>query len=141
MTLSESVRGLLINGIGDAVCDACLAFACSASLIDVRRVTEVLLTSASFDRRERCGSCRRTVPAVTYQPKCAHCSNVIGHRADALVFADDMVHAACLRVLVSEEAIRESRDLTRQSRQLIESARRQIHQSRRPIPPTAALHP
>jgi len=47
-------------------------------------------------------------------------------------FANDMIHGVCLRVLVSEDAVRESRDLTRQSRQLIESARRRIRQNRRP---------
>jgi hypothetical protein len=131
MTLPETVRGLLIDGIGDALCDACLAFACSASLVEMQRVTESLLTTAGFQRGDRCVGCRRTVPAITYQPKCAHCSHTISRGEDALLFATDVFHAVCLRILVSEQAVRDSRTLTQQSRQLIEKARRQVRLNRR----------
>lgn len=132
MTLPETVRGLLIASIGEALCDSCLAFASSASLADMQRVTESLLTTTGFERGHRCAGCRRTVAAITYRPKCAHCSRTVGPGEDALLLATDVFHAVCLRILVSEQAVRDSRTLTQQSRQLIEKARRQIRLNRRP---------
>src|SRR5215813_1031137 len=92
MTTAETARRLLLDASGEALCDACLAFACSVSLAEMHQLTEELLTRASFQRRDRCISCRRTVPAIAYAArKCTHCShpvlpgdNAIGADGDVL---------------------------------------------------------
>jgi len=129
MNLEETVRRLLMDAAGEALCDWCLAFACSSSLMDMRAVTEDLLKTPIFHVRESCASCRRTVPAVAYPAKCAHCSQPILAHEPAKRLGDEPFHAACVRILLSEHAIRTSNDLTRQSRRLVADARRQINKA------------
>jgi len=63
-----TVRRLLLSAPGDALCDACLAFACEVSLIEVRAFTRVLLqTDPQFQRASTCASCRRTAPSIFYK--------------------------------------------------------------------------
>ena len=131
MTTAETVHRLLVDAAGEALCDSCLAFACSVSLAEMRQATEELLTGASFQRRDRCVSCRRTVPALAYTAKCAHCSHVIRPGDDGLEIGGDLLHAACFRQLSSNENIRISRQLTRESRRIIEDARRQMRAQRK----------
>lgn|SRR5262249_50555814 len=126
MTTAETARRLLIDAAGEALCESCLAFACSASVSDMREVIEELLRSANFQRRDWCVSCRRNVPAITYAAKCAHCGHAVRPGDDALVAGGDMFHAACFRMLCSDESIRVSRKLDPESRRLIEDARRQM---------------
>ena len=111
MTTAETVRRLLVDASGEPLCESCLAFACSVSLTEMRQVTEEPVTSASFQRHERCVSCRRTVPAVSYAAKCVHCSRAVVRGEDALVFDGDIIHAGCFRKLASEENIRISRGI------------------------------
>jgi hypothetical protein len=66
MTPAETVGRLLAEAAGEALCDACLAFACSASLDEIRRATEELVRNPSFHRQKSCASCRRVVPATSY---------------------------------------------------------------------------
>src|SRR5512138_812666 len=54
MTTAGTVRRRLVNAAGEALCDSCLARACSVSLSEMRRVTEELLTSASYQHRDCC---------------------------------------------------------------------------------------
>ena len=125
---AKTARRLLVDAAGEALCCSCLAFGCSVSLPVMRRVAEELLTSASFQRRERCVSCRRTVSAIAFTAKCALCSRPVRPGEDALEIDGDMFHAACLRRLSSEEIIRISRKLTQKSRQLIEQSQRRFRE-------------
>jgi hypothetical protein len=126
MTPADTVRRLLIDAAGEAICDDCLAFACSVSLGEIRRVAEELLTSASFQRRDKCVSCRRTAPALAYSAKCVHCSRAVHPGEDALDIDGDIFHAACLMRLASDETIRTSRKLSQRSLRLIEEAHRRM---------------
>ena len=132
MTTAETARVLLLDAAGEALCESCLAFACSASLAEIRDVIEDLLRSPNFRRRDRCVSCRRTVPAITYAAKCAHCSRAVRPGDDALVAGDDIFHVACFRLLCSNKSIRISRKLDPESRRLIDDARREAQTLRGP---------
>jgi hypothetical protein len=125
MTTAEIARRLLSDAAGEALCDSCLAFACSVSLIEMRHVTEELASNAAFQRRDRCVSCRRTVSAICFAAKCVQCSRPVLPGDNALVADGDILHAACFRLLVSDETLRISKRLTRESQRLIEDARRQ----------------
>jgi len=104
----------------------------------MHQLTEELVTGASFQRRDRCISCRRTVPAVAYTArKCTHCSRPVLPGDDAIEADGDVFHAACFRVLSSDQTIRLSRKLNRQSRRIIEDARRQMREQRKPPDATA----
>src|SRR5262249_31280974 len=132
MSTADTVRRLLLDAAGEPLCDACLAFACSISLSEMRQVTEELVTQASFQRRDTCVSCRRTVPAVAYSAKkCAYCSRPVLPGDDAIGANGDLLHAACFRVLSSSDTIRLARKLSQQSRRLIEDARRQMREQRK----------
>ena len=128
---AETARRLLVDAAGEALCYSCLAFACSVSLAEMRRVTEELLVSASFQHRDRCVRCRRTVPAICFAGKCAHCSRPVLPGEDALEIDGDIFHAVCLRRLATDETIRLARKLTRKSQRLIEQARRRMREQRR----------
>jgi hypothetical protein len=130
MTPVQTARRLLVDAAGEALCNSCLAFACSTSLMEMRQITEELLTSGSFQRSDRCVSCRRTAPAIAYTAKCAHCNRAVLPGEDALVAESDILHAACFRVLASDEGIRISRTLNHTSRRLVEDARRQLRTQR-----------
>ena len=68
MTTVDVVRRLLSSASAEPLCDACLAFACATSLMEMRAATEDLVTSdPSFHRGGSCGSCRRTVQATFYR--------------------------------------------------------------------------
>jgi hypothetical protein len=61
-----TLRSLLRSAPGDALCDACLAFACDVSLTEMRELTSALLLAEPdrFQRAPTCASCRRTVSAI-----------------------------------------------------------------------------
>ena len=133
MRTAETVRRLLTvlaDAAGDALCDACLASACSASLMEIREITTALPVNEGFERREACASCRRIVPAIMYLTKCAHCSHVVRPGDDGVRAGADVLHAACFRILASDEKIRLSRKLNAESRRLIDEARRQLREQR-----------
>ena len=123
MTAADTVRRLLVDAAGEPLCDACLAFACSVTLDEMREVTEELLTHPTFHRRDRCVSCRRTAPALAYSAKCAHCSRPVGRDDDALEIGSDILHAVCFNMLASDENMQVSHNLGQQSRLLVEKAR------------------
>jgi hypothetical protein len=92
----------------------------------MRQLTGELLTSVSFQRRDRCVSCRRTVPAIAYSAKCVHCSRPLLPGKDGLKIDGDIFHASCFWKLSAYENIDTSRELCAEPRRLIEDARRQM---------------
>jgi hypothetical protein len=66
MMLTPTVRRLLMDGPGEALCDVCLARACMVTLTEMRSITRGLLADHDFRRVTRCASCERDVPALVY---------------------------------------------------------------------------
>jgi hypothetical protein len=134
MDLDATVRTLLRESHGDALCNACLAFACATSLTDMWQVTAGLLSEHGefASVAAPCASCHRvtTTFACLGPPKCAHCSRPIDPGAAALVVDGDRFHRSCWQLLLSDERVRISRSLGRQSRELIARARLQRDQAR-----------
>jgi len=130
MTPAETVHRRLVDAAGEPLCDSCLALACSVSLVEMRRVIEGLLMTANFQRRDRCISCRRTVPALAFAAKCSHCSRPVLPGEDTLETDGDVFHAVCLRRLASDETIRISRKLSRESQRRIEESRLRLREQR-----------
>ena len=137
MTTAETVRRLLLDAAGEALCEACLALACSVSLAEMRGVTNELLKTLNVEFRDRCASCRRTVWAIAYLAKCAHCSRVVLPGEKAFEANGDILHTACFTRLCSDETIRISRKLSKESRRRIEESRRRLRSYDMP-PDTAA---
>ena len=126
MELYDTVRRLLEQCPGEHLCDACLAFACSVSLTEMRTASVALARLDAFERGPAmCGSCRRQTTAIVARPvaKCVHCSRPIGPGEEPFVVEDDVFHLMCWRVLISDDRIRVSRALGRQSRALIDQSR------------------
>ena len=63
---AATLGSLLRSSPGESLCDACLALACSVSLMTMRAFTDALLHAESheFDRATTCVSCGRTVPSI-----------------------------------------------------------------------------
>src|SRR5262249_39204768 len=118
MASAETVRDLLIDSAGNAVCDSCLASTCSTSLVEMREITEALYVHEGFVYRDICTGCGQLVAAIMHLPKCAHCSHSIRLGDDAVRARDDVLHTACFRILVSDEQIRLSHKLNPESRRL-----------------------
>jgi hypothetical protein len=77
MTSEKTVRHLLMDGPGEALCDACLALACAVSLTEMRQITRRVLGDPSFQRGGSCASCRRVVPTIVYPSSCPQCGRLI----------------------------------------------------------------
>jgi len=112
------------------LCDACLAFACSVSLTEMRLVTAAISNTAPFSRGpEPCASCRRQTTTLAWRAggvgidKCTHCSQPIDAGEAVEVVDTDRFHSRCWRRLTTDETIRGSRALSRRSRDLIRSSR------------------
>jgi hypothetical protein len=129
-----TVRHLLSQEPGAALCDSCLAFACDMSLTEMRLITDALVReNGEFQRGSTCRSCRRTVPTTLYDPdssgaseKCIHCSRQFLAGEIGVMFEAQRFHDSCLRRVLTDKTIRLSRALSRQSRELIEKSRRQL---------------
>ena len=134
MDLHETVRELLRQARGEALCNACLAFACSTSLIAMWQVTGSLLNEAGefVGVTGTCASCQRVTStfAAAAPPKCAHCSRQITDSAAGITVGDDEFHRSCWHLLLADERVRVSRSLSRQSRELIARARLQLNRAR-----------
>jgi hypothetical protein len=129
-TLVDRLRQLLQTG--DALCDACLALVCKATLTEIHEITTALVSDdASFQRASTCATCRRTVPTLVYRTKCAHCSQPFVEGDPGVVMGDERLHVHCLRALLTDETIQLSRTLSRRSRELIEQSRRRLRDGRR----------
>jgi hypothetical protein len=133
LDLMAAVEVLLRQSPGDAVCAACLAFACEVSLTEMRDVIVTVVASddRSIEIAPTCVSCRRTVPSAIYRPrvgKCAHCSQPIARHDVSEFIGGDLFHAPCWRRLMTDKAIRVSRSLGHRSREMIEASRRRIHE-------------
>jgi hypothetical protein len=77
MTFADTVRRLLIDAPGEALCDGCLALACAVSLTEMRHITNSLLAHPTFRRGTACASCQRNVPTIVYPASCPHCGRPI----------------------------------------------------------------
>jgi len=132
LSLAQTVRCLLANSPGESLCDSCLAFACEASLLEIRDVTAALVVAEpSIRHSTSCASCRRTVSAIVSEAavlKCPHCSRPLDEGAAGVMIEGERFHDACLRRLISDETIRVSRALTRRSRELIERSRQRLRE-------------
>jgi hypothetical protein len=126
MSTPAMVREILKQAPGDALCDACLAFSCATSLLEMREITAALRQTHEFvDGSTPCASCRRptTTTVQVKAAKCAHCSGLLGDDGLGVVLGGDQFHRLCWQRLLSGEKIRLSRALSRESRRLIERAR------------------
>lgn len=124
------------------MCDACLAFACSVSLTEMRAVTAGLAQDSVFSRTSpTCASCRRQTSTIVWHAdladlsadggvsgdggveKCTHCSGRIEPPDSARVVDADRFHDHCWRRLTSDATVPVSRDLGQRSRELIRQSR------------------
>ena len=130
MPREDVVRVLLEQAPGEAICSACLAFACSTSLTEMWEITSALVASSKefASGLGTCVGCRRNTTTIAYSrpAKCAHCSRPIQDDGLGIVMEGDSFHRSCWQVLLSDERIRLSRTLSRQSRELIAKARRSL---------------
>jgi hypothetical protein len=111
------------------LCDACLAFACSVSLGEMRDVTTAVGGIPPFIRTTAtCASCRRQTLTLsrsepTVDEKCAHCSRRIDPAGDVEVVDTDRFHRHCWTRLISAESVRSAKILSRHSQELIRRSR------------------
>ena len=76
-----TVRRLLEQCPGEPLCDACLAFACSVSLTEMRLVTAAVGHDAPFRRDSAiCASCRRQTTTLAWGNGAAEDVEVVGRR-------------------------------------------------------------
>jgi hypothetical protein len=132
--VSDIVRRRLADTPGDAFCDACLAFSCGMSLMEMRALTRALAAEDPNIRRgATCASCGRTVATILLEPptrKCSLCSQPLGDGEVGVATEGDLFHDLCFRRLVSDETVRLSRAVGERSRQLIEQSRRRMREGR-----------
>ena len=127
--LTATVRKLLEQCPGEPLCDACLSFACSVSLSEMRVVTIAVGLDVPFVRdTATCASCRRQTTTLCLRKhavdtKCTHCSRPIGPTDEAEVVDTDRFHRTCWSRLTSEDSVRTAKALGRQSRELIHKSR------------------
>jgi len=111
------------------LCDACLAFACSVSLTEMRVVATNVGHDAPFTRTTAtCASCRRQTTTLSRgarlsDDKCTHCSRPIGPFEDVEVVDTDRFHHHCWARLTSADSVRSAKALNRRSRELIRKSR------------------
>jgi hypothetical protein len=114
---------------GEPLCDACLAFACSVSLSEMRVVTIATGLEVPFVRdTATCASCRRQTTTLCLRAhavdtKCAYCSRLIEPGEDVEVIDTDRFHRVCWIRLTSADSVRTSRALNRRSQELIRKSR------------------
>lgn len=123
MTVAETVRRVLTDAPGEALCDACLALACATDLAEMRRITGRLLAEKSFGRRAVCARCGRVVATIVRLASCAHCRQAIGPAEHPSRFGGDVVHASCLRILLTDDATRTPENRPRRPRHPGQNAR------------------
>jgi hypothetical protein len=129
--LEITVRKLLEQCPGEPLCDACLAFACSVSLGEMRAVTTVIDDAEPFTRATAmCASCRRQTPTLVSgtlpSRKCTHCSAPIDPDEPVEIVDTDRFHRRCWTRLTSAESVRSARALSRRSQELIRKSRELI---------------
>ena len=114
---------------GEPLCDACLAFACSVSLAEMRVVTATVGLERPFIKATAtCASCRRQTVTLRggarlTENKCSHCSRPIGFGEHVEIVDTDRFHRHCWAVLTSAESVRASKALSRRCRELIRRSR------------------
>jgi len=139
LELKDTVQRLLEQCPGEPLCDACLAFACSVSLTEMRGATTSLAHDGGFLRAAAtCGSCRRQATTTVMREaaadtKCVHCSRPL---IDEEPFSvdEEVFHMTCWRLLVSDDRIRVTRALSRRNREMIEQTRARLRQTGGGIP-------
>jgi hypothetical protein len=134
LELKDTVPRLLEQCPGEPLCDACLAFACSVSLTDMRAATTSLAHDGDFLRAAAtCGSCRRQATTTVKREeiadvKCVHCSRPLLNEEPFSV-DEEVFHMTCWRLLVSDDRIRVARALSRRTRTMIEQTRARLRQT------------
>ena len=127
--LTSTVRKLLEQCPGEPLCDACLAFACSVSLSEMRVVTIAVGLDVPFVRdTATCVSCRRQTTTLCLRTraadtKCTHCSRPLDPGEDVEVVDTDRFHRLCWLQLTSAESARTARALSRRAQELIRRSR------------------
>jgi hypothetical protein len=117
---------------GEPLCDACLAFACSVSLTEMRAVTGNIDGGEPFTRgTAMCASCRRQTTTLAWglrpaNDKCVHCSRAIDASDDVEIVDNDRFHGQCWVRLTSAEHVRTSKALSRRSQELIRRSRERM---------------
>ena len=109
--LAVTVRRLLEQCPGEPLCDACLAFACSVSLTEMRLVTAAVGHDAPFRRHSAiCASCRRQTTTLAWgsgdvraTDNCSLCNEPIDAAEDVEVVDADRFHSRCWQRLTTEE--------------------------------------
>jgi len=109
--LAVTVRRLLEQCPGEPLCDACLAFACSVSLTEMRLVTAAVAHDAPFRRDSAiCASCRRQTTTLVWgsgdvlaPDKCSLCNEPIDAAEDVDVVDADRFHRRCWQRLTARE--------------------------------------
>jgi hypothetical protein len=68
MNRTEAVRIILKQAPGEPLCSACLAFSCSTSLTEMRKITAALVHDSKEFRNASltCASCRRVTETIVY---------------------------------------------------------------------------
>ena len=130
--LTVTVRKLLEQCPGEPLCDACLAFACSVSLTEMRTVTTAVGDREPFvHSTATCASCRRQTMTLVWgrrlgEDKCTHCSRQIEPGEPVEIVDSDRFHRHCWARLTSAESVRSSKALSRRSQELIRRSRELI---------------
>jgi hypothetical protein len=109
--LVVTVRRLLEQCPGEPLCDACLAFACSVSLTEMRLVTAAVGHDAPFRRDSAvCASCRRQTTTLAWgssdvlaPDKCSLCNEPIDAAEDIDVVDADRFHRRCWQRRTTKE--------------------------------------
>lgn len=136
------IRRILESAHGEAICDACLAFAVEMPLATVRAITaDLSLTSGDYVRNVGpCHNCDRVTartafvgtasePAVGIvtdrRRKCARCSRRVT-KDDEHTNNGDLFHRQCWAILQSQAEIANSRQMLRLSRAIISRSRERL---------------
>ena len=101
----------MLGSPGEALCDGCLALACSTSLAEMWEITKTLLTGGeSIQQASSCASCRRTIPAIVHRLKCVRCDRAIERASGdpGMLIDGEAVHLVCVRRLATDERPRDS---------------------------------
>ena len=126
-----TVRRLLEQCPGESLCDACLAFACSVSLTEMRLVTAAVGHDAPFRRDSAiCASCRRQTTTLAWgtgdvlaTDKCSLCREPIDPAEAVEVVNADRFHSRCWQRLTTEETRADATTLGPRSIELIRKSR------------------
>jgi hypothetical protein len=140
MDLPHSAQRLLQSSTGEALCDACVAFAIQQPLLAVRKSLEDLASDDSDLRRSAgaCASCRRQTTTVyapsrrdvpehagVAQRRCTRCSARLDDDRIAAPNGE-LYHLHCWYIVIVDKHLRESRAFARNAREALERRRKKL---------------